>query len=85
MPDNLSINITRDQVTISGKREGNKSISDDSYHIRELYWGAFERVVDLPAEVEIDTSEAIERHGMLMIKLQKIDKRRKTVLKIKSI
>jgi HSP20 family protein len=85
MPENLSINITRDVVTISGKREENKNIAPDNYHIKELYWGAFERVVDLPAEVEIDTAEAIERHGMLMIKLPKIDKRRKTTLKIKSI
>jgi HSP20 family protein len=85
MPENLSIHITRDMVTISGKREENKTISADSYHIKELYWGAFERVVDLPAEVEIDTVEAIERHGMLMIKMPKIDKRRKATIKIKSI
>jgi len=41
--------------------------------------------VDLPAEVDIDNAEAIERHGMLMIKLPKTDRGRKTVLKIKSI
>lgn len=85
LPEHLSINITRDTVTITGKREENRTISDDSYHIRELYWGSFGRVVRLPAEVEIDSAEAIERHGMLMIKLPKIDKQRKTVLKIKSI
>lgn len=85
LPEHLTINITRDIVSISGKREGNRSISDDSYHIRELYWGSFERIVELPAEVEIDSAEAIERHGMLMIKLPKIDKKRKSVLKIKSI
>ena len=85
LPENLSINITRDMVSVSGKREENKGISDESYHIRELYWGAFERTVHLPEEIEIDTAEAIERHGMLIIKLPKIDKRRKAVLKIKSI
>lgn len=85
MPENLSINITRDTVVISGKREPSKGIANDSYHIRELYWGSFERVINLPEEVEIDTSEAIERHGMLNIKLPKVDKRRKTLLKIKSI
>lgn len=85
MPENLSIDITRDIVSISGKREENKSISDDNYRIRELYWGAFERTVTLPDEVEIDSAEAIERHGMLIIKLPKIDKRRKAMLKIKSI
>jgi HSP20 family protein len=85
LPENLSIDITRDIVTISGRREESKGIPNDSYHIHELYWGAFERVVELPEEVEIDTAEAIERHGMLIIKLPKVDKRRRTLLKIKSI
>jgi HSP20 family molecular chaperone IbpA len=82
LPDNLSISITRDMVTIKGKREENKGIPQDQYVIKELYWGSFARTVQLPAEVEIDTSEAIERHGMLMIKLPKTDRGRKTVLKI---
>lgn len=85
VPENLSISITRDMVSIYGKREENKSITPDQYHIKELYWGAFARKVELPTEVEIDHAEAIERHGMLLIKLPKTDKGRKTVLKIKSI
>lgn len=85
LPENLSISITRDMVIIKGRREENKSISKESYFIKELYWGSFARTVELPTEIEIDTSEAIERHGMLMIKLPKTDRGRKTVLKIKSI
>lgn len=85
LPEHLTIDITRDIVRISGKREESKGIPNDAYHIRELYWGAFERTVTLPEEVEIDAAEAIERHGMLMIKLPKIDKKRRSVLKIKSI
>jgi HSP20 family protein len=84
-PEHLSIDITRDVVSIRGKREEAKGVPNDAYHVRELYWGAFERVIDLPEEIEIDDAEAIERHGMLMIKLPKIDKKRKSVLKIKSI
>jgi HSP20 family molecular chaperone IbpA len=85
LPENLSISITRDTVIIKGKREENRAVSQDQYVIKELYWGSFARTVGLPTEVEIDTSEAIERHGMLMIKLPKTDRGRKTVLKIKSI
>lgn len=85
LPENLSINVTRERVSITGKREENRSVTKDQYHIQELYWGSFGRTVHLPAEVEIDNAEAIERHGMLMIKLPKIDKQRKTILKIKSI
>lgn len=85
LPEHLSIGITRDVVSISGKREANKAIPNDAYQVRELYWGSFERTIALPEEIEIDNAEAIERHGMLLIKLPKLDKKRKTVLKIKSI
>ncbi|MCC6198794.1 Hsp20/alpha crystallin family protein [Candidatus Nomurabacteria bacterium] len=85
LPENLSINVTRERVSITGKREENRSVTKDQYHIQELYWGSFGRTIHLPAEVEIDAAEAIERHGMLMVKLPKIDKQRKTILKIKSI
>jgi HSP20 family protein len=85
LPEHLNINITRDVVSISGKREENKAITQDSYHIQELYWGSFERIIDLPVEVEIDNAEAIERHGLLMLKLPKLDKARKASIKIKSI
>ncbi len=85
LPENLSISITRDTVSIKGRREENKSVNPDQYVVKELYWGSFARIVSLPEEVEIDSAEAIERHGMLMIKLPKTDRGRKTVLKIKSI
>lgn len=84
-PEHLSINTTRDSITISGKREPSKTVAESDYFIKELYWGKFERSIDLPEEVDIDKAEAIERHGMLLIKLPKLDKKRKAVLKIESI
>jgi HSP20 family molecular chaperone IbpA len=84
-PDNLSINITRDNITISGKREENQSISRENYFVQELYWGTFSRSISLPEEVNPEEAEAIEKHGLLIIKLPKIDKNRETKLKVKSI
>lgn len=85
LSENLTLSITRDSVSIEGKRENNKSIQENQYHYRELFWGSFSRTVTLPEEIEIDAAEAIERHGMLLIKLPKLDKARKALLKIKSI
>jgi len=84
-PDNLSITITRDTITIKGKREENQSIEQDNYFVRELYWGSFSRTISLPEEVDPEEAEAIEKHGLLIIKLPKLDKNRETKLKIKSI
>jgi len=85
LSENLTLGITRDTVSIEGKRENNKSIQENQYHYKELFWGSFTRSVTLPEEIEIDAAEAIERHGMLLIKLPKLDKARKALLKIKSI
>ena len=84
-PDNLSINITRDSISIRGKREENQSINKENYFVQELYWGTFSRSIALPEEVNLEEAEAIEKHGLLIIKLPKIDKNRETKLKVKSI
>ncbi len=82
-PEDLEINITRDMVTIKGKRETEKMIREEDYFHRELYWGTFSRTIMLPAEVDVEEAEAVEKHGLLIIKLPKIDKHRQARLKVK--
>ncbi len=82
-PDDLQINITRDMITIKG--EENKNISEENYLAKELYWGAFSRRILLPQEVEPEDAEAIEKHGLLIIKIPKIDKSKRANLKVKSL
>jgi HSP20 family molecular chaperone IbpA len=84
VPDNLNIIITRDTITIKGKREENQSINSENYFVQELYWGSFSRTISLPEEIDPEEAEAIEKHGLLIIKLPKIDKNKTTKLKIKS-
>lgn len=83
-PDDLDIAITRDMVTIKGMREEIQEASDDDYYHRELFWGSFSRTLLLPEEVLIDEAEAQEKHGMLEIRLPKVDKNRSTKLSVKS-
>lgn len=84
-PEDLHISITRDMVTIRGRRDGNTSVTHDDYFYKELYWGTFTRTILLPHEVEIEEAEAVEKHGLLIIRLPKVDKARQTKLKVKSI
>ena len=83
-PDDLDISITRDMVTLKGKREATRDIAEDDYFFKELYWGAFSRTILLPQEVEVEEAEATEKYGLLTIRLPKIDKGRQTKLKVKS-
>jgi len=83
-PNDLEISITRDMVTIRGVREEYQEAHDDGYFHRELFWGSFSRTLLLPEEVAIDEAEAQEKHGMLEIKLPKLDKHRTTQLKVRT-
>ncbi len=82
-PDDLDVSITRDSVTIHGKRNEDRTVSDDEYFHRELYWGSFVRTIALPEEIDVDGSEAIEKYGMLILHLPKLDKNRQTKLRVK--
>ncbi len=83
--EDLDIALSRDTLTLRGKRMEEHRIADENYFHRELYWGSFSRTVELPHEVDIEQSEAIERDGMLTLTLPRIDKGRQTKLKIKSL
>lgn len=84
-PEDVEITVGRDVVTLRGKREENRTIDDDDYFVKELYWGKFSRTLNLPAEVEPEEVEATEKHGLLTIKMQKVDKEKKSTIKVKSI
>ena len=84
-PEDLDITIARDMITIKGKREENKNIDEENYFVKELYWGKFSRSILLPQEVEPEEVEATEKHGLLTIKIKKVDKEKKNTIKIKSI
>ncbi|HEU5114690.1 MAG TPA: Hsp20/alpha crystallin family protein [Candidatus Paceibacterota bacterium] len=84
-PEDLDINITRDMVTIKGKREESIEIRDNDYFHKELYWGSFSRTIMLPEEIEVEEAEAVERHGLLTIKLPKVDKSKQNKLRVKSV
>lgn len=82
-PEDLDISITREMVTIRGKREEDRTVSSEDYFHRELYWGTFSRTIVLPKEVDIEEAEAIEKYGLLILKLPKLDKNKEARLKVK--
>ena len=84
-PEDLELSIARDMVTIVGRREENRNIDEGNYFTKELYWGKFSRTISLPQEVEPEEVEATEKHGLLTIRLQKVDKSKTNNVKVRSI
>jgi HSP20 family protein len=84
-PEDLDVSITRDLVTIRGHREEERVVEAGDYLTRELYWGSFSRTIALPEEIDVDEAEAVEKHGLLILKLPKLDKKRESKLKVKTV
>lgn len=83
-PNSIDISITREMVTISGSRHDERESEEDDYFQRELYWGSFSRTIILPEEIDVDLAEASEKHGILAIRLPKINKKKEMKLKVRS-
>lgn len=84
-PEDIELSISRDMITIRGQREESRTIDEDNYFTKELYWGKFSRTISLPAEVEPEEVEATEKHGLLTVKIKKVDKEKKNNVRVKSI
>lgn len=82
-PNDIDIDISRDTVTIRGTREEEFEVSEDNYYHKELFWGSFSRTIMLPEEIDVDQAEAIEKNGLLTLKLPKLDKNRKAKISVK--
>lgn len=83
--EDLDIAITREMVVIKAKREEPEAPEKEKYVYKELYWGSFGRTIVLPEEVDADNSEAVEKHGLLIIRMPKINRSRSKALKVKEL
>ena len=83
-PDDLNISISRDRVEIEGSRMEREQVSGPDYFTRELFWGSFSRLIMLPQEVDVESSSASAKDGLLTIVLPKLDKARQTKLRVKA-
>lgn len=83
-PNSVDISLTRDMITVRGHREEHKEATGDNYFYKELYWGGFTRTILLPEEVDVDAAEASTDHGILIVRLPKVNKERKTKLRVKT-
>lgn len=83
-PHELDVQISRDMVIITGTRTEEYEVDERDYYHRELEWGSFSRSILLPEEIDVELSTAQEKHGVLELRLTKIDRHKKTKLQVKT-
>lgn len=71
-PEDIDISLHNDMLTIKGKREMEKEVSEENYLYKECFWGAFSRSIILPVEVNSKKIKAFLENGVLTIILPKV-------------
>ena len=70
-PENLSIFLNNDMLTIKGRREDETEVKSEDYLYKECYWGPFSRSLFLPSVVDPASIEAYMENGVLTVILKK--------------
>jgi HSP20 family protein len=80
--DEVQINVNNDILTIKGEVNHEDEKKNQSWHIREQSWGAFERSIALPTGVVSDRANAEFENGVLTITLPKSEKAKPKTISI---
>jgi HSP20 family protein len=79
----ISITLADDLLTIKGERATEKEEKGKNFHRQERYFGKFQRMIRLPAEVDSNKIEAALDKGVLQITLKKNPAKKKKEIAIK--
>ena len=86
----LNISIARDPefkdevLVIKGSRNFHFKVAANDYTTQECFWGNFSRRIILPESVDTSRIEASFNHGVLTVRIPKIERMMTRTIKIKS-
>jgi len=80
--EDISVSLTEDTVTISGKKSEEKKVEKENYYRKEIRTGSFSRSFTLPCAVDKEKVKATYKNGILEIVLPKSEKEKAKEVKI---
>jgi HSP20 family protein len=81
-PDDVDVNLTDNSLTIKGEKKIEETEENEGYYMSERAYGAFQRSIPLPVEVESNRVKANFKKGVLTVLLPKSEKAREKIRKI---
>jgi HSP20 family protein len=69
----IDVEVSEDSVRIAGEKKKEEKKEEKGYYHRETSYGAFERIIDLPTQVDEQKAEAQFSKGVLTITLPKTE------------
>jgi HSP20 family protein len=83
-PDDVDISVVGNTLTIKGEvRQEEVKEEKGKYHFRERRYGAFQRAIGLPVEVNADKAEATFENGVLRLTLPKVEEAKPKRIEVK--
>lgn len=69
--DDIEVSVQDDMLVVSGHREEEKEVEDETYYGLERATGRFYRAISLPAGIDPDEIDASYRDGVLQVSVPK--------------
>jgi HSP20 family protein len=81
-PEDVSITVHGDSLTIRGEIKAEQEKKGERYHLREIRYCQFERTVGLSAPVVADKAQVEFENGALMLRLPKAEEAKPKQIKL---
>jgi len=82
-PEDVSIDITGETLTIKGETKAEEEVKKEDYLYQERRYGAFSRSVMLPSGLKTDKAEATMEDGVLTLTMPKAEEAKPKAIKVK--
>ena len=83
-PEDVSIDITGDTLTIKGETKAEQEIKREDYLYQERRYGSFSRTVILPGGLKSDKAEATIEDGILTLSIPKAEEVKPRAISVKA-
>lgn len=83
-PEDISISVAGEVLTIKGEVQQEQETKDADYHIKERRFGSFSRSITLPTLVIADKAVADFKNGILKLKLPKAEEVKPKTITVKA-
>lgn len=80
----VKVSVSGDLLTIKGEKKKEEEEKDEQHYCVERYYGSFQRVIPLPANVKSDKVKANFDKGVLKVTLPKVEEAKQKEIDIES-
>ncbi|HZQ06917.1 MAG TPA: Hsp20/alpha crystallin family protein [Anaerolineae bacterium] len=81
-PEDVEITVTGNTLSLSGETKDESETKDKNYLRRETRFGAFSRIIELPAGLQTDKADAKFENGVLTITFPKAEEVKPKTIKV---